>query len=429
MRFGALIGLVGEDGDVAVWVKAVDEAGAGRPTGWESLGTDWNAAVGSDSDGSTLAPDVRPPRAAGHRTENGTAFTKRSLGGGVRGHRDLAVTFGTVAMLTEILEQRVGGLRGDDLLCGEEAGEAALPVEVEALDFALGLGRMGIAEADAVEVERGSELGEGVRVLGKEEAVAIDIKFEREAMLTKGGRKEVEVGEEIFRVVQAGTGAEPGAIVDEVQERIKASVVVKEPRVWRGIELPEGTEFEGLPAASGGFGAWPRDIMGEAVGEGPATNARRIDLKLKAAKKLRGDEAIGGGRPGAEELAGERDDRLGPHARTIAAGETGGPLRGGVGGASAQEVGVELVEAGAADAEALSGKGGREAALAEGGEYLADQGSAEAASKLAIMLFTAERLIVPGDEVDGRALAQRAFRRPTLRSGLLHARWAKGVRL
>lgn len=56
-------------------------------------------------------------------------------------------------MLAEVLEERVGGLRGEDRFGREEAGEAALPVEVESLDFALGLGCVGVAEADAVEVE------------------------------------------------------------------------------------------------------------------------------------------------------------------------------------------------------------------------------------------------------------------------------------
>jgi hypothetical protein len=53
------------------------------------------------------------------------------------------VSFGAVAMLAEVLEERVGSLRSEDRFGREEAGEAALPVKVESLDFALGLGGCG----------------------------------------------------------------------------------------------------------------------------------------------------------------------------------------------------------------------------------------------------------------------------------------------
>ena len=46
-----------------------------------------------------------------------------------------------------------------DLVGGQEGDQAFLPVVVPAFDFAFGLGRWGIAEADPVEVEGVAELG------------------------------------------------------------------------------------------------------------------------------------------------------------------------------------------------------------------------------------------------------------------------------
>ena len=332
-------------------------------------------------------------------------------------------------MEAEVLEERVGGLRCEDRFGREEAGEAALPVKVESLDFALGLGGVGIAEADSVEVKSRSELGEGVRVLGEEEAVTVDVKFQRESVLAKGSGKEVEIGQEVLGVVKARASAETGAVVEEVQERIEPAVVVEEPRVGRCVELPEGTEFEGLPATGGGLWAWPWGIMGKVVGQSPPTDAGWIDLELEAAKHLGGDKAVGGGRPGAEEIAGECDDRFGPSLRTIATREPGGPTGAGAGGTGAQEGRIELVEAGTTDSETLGGKGGGEVSFAEGGQDLADQWRAETVGELAVVLFTARRLTGWGYRVDARTTALRAFRRPPLRYGLLQARRAVDVRL
>lgn len=398
---------IGEDGDIPIWVEAVNQTCTGWPPDWKTLGTNRDSSVGTDLDVGALAPDVRPPRAAWNWAEDGSSLAERGLGSRVWSHGDLAVSFGAVAMEAEVLEERIGGLRCEDRFGREEAGKAALPVKVESLDFALGLGGVGIAEADSVEVKSRSELGEGVRVLGEEEAVTVDVKFQRESVLAKGSGKEVEIG----------------------QERIEPAVVVEEPRVGRCVELPEGTEFEGLPATGGGLWAWPWGIMGKVVGQSPPTDAGWIDLELEAAKHLGGDKAVGGGRPGAEELAGECDDRFGPSLRTIATREPGGPTGAGAGGTGAQEGSIELVEAGATDSETLGGKGGGEVSFAEGGQDLADQWRAETVGELAVVLFTARRLTGWGYRVDARTTALRAFPRPPLRYGLLQARRAVDVRL
>ena len=58
-----------------------------------------------------------------------------------------------------------------DAVGGQERDEAFLPVVVTAFDFALGLGSGRVAQGDAVEVQGGSELGEGVGCVGEKEGV------------------------------------------------------------------------------------------------------------------------------------------------------------------------------------------------------------------------------------------------------------------
>ena len=53
-------------------------------------------------------------------------------------------------------------------------------------DFALGLGGGGGAQGDAVEVERGAQLAEGVGVMGVEEGVVGDVEGQRQAVGLKG---------------------------------------------------------------------------------------------------------------------------------------------------------------------------------------------------------------------------------------------------
>jgi len=155
-------------------------------------------------------------------------------------------------MESEFLEQGIGGFRGTDVLGGEEAGEAALPVEVLSLDLALGLWGSSVAKADAIEVEGGTELGEGVGTLGKEDAVAVDVEFERQAVFAKSRREEVEIGQKVFAVEDARAGGKPGAVVEQIEEGILTTMMMSEPSMGRGIELPESAHLEALPPAGGG---------------------------------------------------------------------------------------------------------------------------------------------------------------------------------
>jgi hypothetical protein len=155
-------------------------------------------------------------------------------GGGIGGAAQFAVDFVSVAMVAQLVEQRVGLLGGGDALSCEEAGQAALPVKVLAFDLALGLGGAGIAETDAVEVKRSAQLGEGLGALREEEAVAIDIEFEGQAVFTEGGGQKTQVGQERFPMEELCAGADAGTIIEQVQQRV-VSMDTGEPGMRGGI--------------------------------------------------------------------------------------------------------------------------------------------------------------------------------------------------
>ena len=94
-----------------------------------------------------------------------------------------------------------------------------------------------VARGDAVEVEGGAELGEGVRVGNIEERVVVHIEGQRQAVALKSGREEVEVSQQVFGMVKAGSGVEAGGVVHEFKEGLIGRGV-GEPGVGT-IILPE----------------------------------------------------------------------------------------------------------------------------------------------------------------------------------------------
>lgn len=200
--------LVSQDGDAAIGVLAVDDLGHrmdGDPKSFQAYG---NTPIGSDGDLVAHTPDVGPPRATGYGAQDIIMLSLRLAGGCIGGASEFAVDFLGVAVPTQGGQQGVGCLRVGDALGREEGWQPALPVLVLPLDFSLGLRCSGVAQGYAVEVERRPELGKGVWALRKEQAVAIDIEFERKAVFGKSGGKEVQVSEQIFPVVDGGTGAD-----------------------------------------------------------------------------------------------------------------------------------------------------------------------------------------------------------------------------
>jgi len=101
---GALtgFGFVGEDGDVAVGVEAVNDAGAGADTDAQALGVDGHAAIRADLERGALAPDVRPPRAAWSGAQGVALFAPGGAGGGIGGAAEFAVDFVGIAVAAQL---------------------------------------------------------------------------------------------------------------------------------------------------------------------------------------------------------------------------------------------------------------------------------------------------------------------------------------
>jgi hypothetical protein len=82
---------------------------------------------------------------------------------------EFPVGFVRVGVRDELVEELVGSGEFGDVFGGQRGDETPLPVVVTAFDFTFGLGRGGVEQFDAVEVEGRAQLGEGVGVVGVEE--------------------------------------------------------------------------------------------------------------------------------------------------------------------------------------------------------------------------------------------------------------------
>lgn len=355
-------------------------------------------------------------------------FSLRGFAGGVGRAAQFAVNLVGVAVAAQFGQERVGVFGHGDGFGGKEGGQAALPVLVLAFDLAFGLRRAGVTQRYAIEVKRGTQLREGFGVLREEEAVTVHIKFQRQAMFAKGGGQEIKISQEVFTVIDFGPGADARAIIEQIQQRI-VLLVGREPAMGCGVQLPERAGLEALPAAQRSRSARNWKGMSQLLFDGPSADGGRVNFKIETAMDFGGGKAIRGWGFGGKEFAQEGFDACGPMRGVIAAGNAGRPGILPVVGDGAKVIGVEQIEAGAAQFEGLRGSAGRGLAIAEGSQDFADQRRAEAMGELAIMFFIAPRMRESREKDERGALALRAFRRPPLRSGLLQARRANGVHL
>ena len=100
-----------------------------------------------------MAEFLRPPGTGGNGAQDGAFLGQGLVAGGVRGGAQFAMDFVLVGVGQELVEQVVGPVEFEDLVGGQERGQAFLPVVMAAFDFAFGLGGGGVAQGDAVEVE------------------------------------------------------------------------------------------------------------------------------------------------------------------------------------------------------------------------------------------------------------------------------------
>ena len=83
-----------EHGVVAVWMKAANDFGTGRPVDAQALAADRDAVVGIDPGAGALAPDAGPPWAARGGAQGGAFLAQGKVPGRLRGGADLAMLVG-----------------------------------------------------------------------------------------------------------------------------------------------------------------------------------------------------------------------------------------------------------------------------------------------------------------------------------------------
>ena len=364
--------------------------GAGRRLDSEELGTSGHTALRADFDGSALTPDKGPPGAARNGTQD-AAFLPLSAVPGLLGfHLKLAVNLVLVAMQAQVLDMEVGLINVRDLFTGKVSGQALLPEEVTAFDFALGLWGWSVTEADAIEVQGLAELSQGVRVMGEEEAVKIDIDFQGQSALDEGGRQKIQIGQEEFPFIDFRAGENAAAVIEHIDHRKELGAVGK-PGVGRGIQLPEFPNAVALPTfnrsrrARVGFG------VSQAVDYSPAADLSPVDLELTFAEHLAGGKAVRSWGLAAEALLQEGVHLGGPSLGVIAARNAGRPSGFLVMRTGRQVVSVKLVKTSSRKPQAPRGSLGLEFLGPERRQHMANQGGSTAMGQLPFLAFFIRR--------------------------------------
>jgi hypothetical protein len=290
-----------------------------------------------------------------------------------------------IGVRDELIEQMIGTHQLDNAFGGQEWHQAFLPVVMAAFDFAFGLGRGRVEQFDPVEVESLAELGEGIWVVGVEEGVVVHIERQGQAVDLEDAGKEVEVGQQGFGGIEAGAGVEAGGVVEDVQEDLFVGAP-RQPGMGRGVILPKGAVVAGLPAFDGFGRGFVAGVRGELVFDGPAADAGAVGLEVQAAMQFAGDGAVRAGRFGGEEFGNQRDDFGGPLGMVIAPGTTRSPGIGVAGGAGAQVIGVEFVEAGTGQSQFEGGGASAEVAGAMTVEEMTDEWSGQTFDQLCFFI-------------------------------------------
>ena len=194
-------------------------------------------------------------------------------------------------MKSQSVDVWVGGFDFGNLFAGEIGREPALPELVLALDFALGLRRWSIKEADVVELERPAELGQRVGILREEQGMIIDVDLQRSAVDEESGGEEIEIGQEEFSAIEFGTDKDAATILEHI-EHGKVQGAGREPAMGRSVQLPEFADLGALPAAHGCVGAFGRSRMRITLFNRPAADLGAVQLEGVQSEGFGGGEAV-----------------------------------------------------------------------------------------------------------------------------------------
>lgn len=371
-------------------VEAKDHFGLGWFFNPQALGADGDTSIVADFDERAHAPDIIPPGTFGRGAQDGAFFFFGVVPGAERSLAQFAMDFMGVAMGAQGVDVWVGFVELGDFFTGEIGGQTALPELVFAFDFAFGLGRGGVAQADVVEFERPAELGQRVGILREKEAVVIDVKLERASVGEKGCGQKIEIGKKEFAFVEFGAGEKTAAIIEHV-EHGKGGFGIREPAMRRGVELPQFADLGALPAADGSQNAFGRDGMSQIILEGPVADLSAIELEGMKPQGFGGDEAVGRRRLAVQTFFQQVQNGLWPGFGMIAAGTAGNPEMFLFFGAGQKISGGKDMETTAGESELVGGFRRRQSMLPEGFENVADERRRMAMDEL-LMFFTLAKI-------------------------------------
>ncbi len=337
-----------------------------------ALGTGGHFAIVTDADAGLLAPDIEPPRALARGLEDGALFGQGLLLSRMRGLAQLAVDFVLIGVGHKLVEELVGAGQFDDAFGGQQRDQAFLPVVVAPFDLAFGLGRGGVEEFDAIEVESLAQLGEGVGVVGVKEGVVVHVEGQGQAVGLKDAGKEVEVGQQGFSRVEARAGVQARGVVENIQQDLFVGAI-RQPVVWCGVVLPERAVIADLPAFDRFAGRFVAGVRGQVILDGPAPDAGAVGPELEATVQFAGDGTVGARRLGGEEFGDQGADICGPVWVVISAGDSRRPSVGLAVRTGLEVSGVKFVEAGVAETQFVGGGAGADLASGETVEQVTDE--------------------------------------------------------
>jgi len=392
-------------------MEAEDYLGARGTFDAQALGADGHAAVGADLERRADTPNIRPPRATRGWAQDRTLLLFGEFPGLFRGHAQFAMGFMGVTVESQSVDVWVGDFDLGNLFAGEIGRKPALPELVLALDFALGLRRWSIKEADVVELERPAELSQRVGVFREKHGVIIDVDLQRSAVDEESGGEEIEIGQEEFSAIEFGTDEHAGTIVEHI-EHGKVQRAPREPAMGGSIQLPEFADLGALPAAHWGVRAFGRSRMRITILNRPAANLCAVELEGVQAEGFGGGEAVRARRGAMQALFEQVGDRLGPSGGVVTPRGARDPQTLFLSRVGPEVIGGEFVKAVAGQAELFGGFGGRQEVLPEGSQYMPDERRCVAIGQLLILfkrIGSAHRIPTPSPFV-GLRYAQASSR-------------------
>ena len=365
----------GENGAMAGRMEAEDDFGSWGMLEANALLADGDPSVGADLQSGAEAPNIGPPRAPRGGAEDGTFFLFGQVPGAWSSPLEFAVGCVGVALESPRIEVSVRLFEFGGLFAGEGGRKAFLPEWGFALDFAFGLGRWSIQEANVVELQRRAQLSERLWVLREEDAVIIDIELEGASVGQEGGGQEIQVGQEELALTEFGADEEAAAIVEPVEPG-EVERAERKPTVRRGLQWPEFTQLRALPAPNRSVRFLRGSRTGRAVLHGPMADLRPVEFESVQAQDFRSREAIGARRRAVQTLFEEVHDGLRPRRGAVTPGAARGPEGGLFLSASLAVITGKDREAAGGEPQLVGGFGGSQPLLLDGFEDMADEGEA-----------------------------------------------------